>query len=189
MFTKKIIGLLVLAIPVSSIAQIPLPVPAKPVVNTSVPATPPPAAIAKATVIAPGALTIQALSALQEQEMASAVAKQLGTVTPNKGTDVPVPVAVIPVKTVKPIPVAPNLESVVGPEGQEVASFRLDNGARIGVKVGEVIGSWYVKQISNGRVHLEAKSPTGGSKHKGRGKTGMPLAVKARWISVGEFLK
>lgn len=188
MCIKKLIGLLVLAIPVFGIAQqIPLPVPAKPTVNASVTVTPPPAAIAKATVIAPGALTIQALSALQEQEMASAVAKQLGTVTPNQNKVADVPVAVIPVKADKPKPVAPNLESVVGPEGQEVASFRLDSGARTAVKVGESIGTWYVKQIANGRVQLEAKTAAG-KKYKVRGKSGVPMA-KAQWISVGEFLK
>lgn len=195
MFTKKIIGLLALLIPVSVIAQqvpdvqqkpVPLPVPARPISNVSAPANPPAAAEAsvKATVISPGALTIQAVAVAQEQEMASAVAKQLGIAAPTKNTEAPIQ---IQIKPVIPKPLTPYFESVVGPEGREVASFRLNNGVTRSVKVGDSVESWLVKQISNGRVLYESTTATSRI-NKRHAKVGMAVA-RAKWISVGEFLK
>ena len=189
MFTKSIIGLLSLLMPIFSAAQIPSslsPEPSKSNTSTSVSSQ----TTNTKTTLPPTLLTIQMLSALQEQDMASSVAKQIGIGTQNvnknvENVDTLIPP--IPVKHFKPVKtkrIYPNLESIVGPEGQENANFRLENGTRITVQAGDRIESWHVKAISNGQVQLTSMNTI----QRKRGKQSAPTE-KSQWITVGDFIK
>jgi hypothetical protein len=124
------------------------------------------------------AITIQALSEAQKREMEKETFKQIGFVPVGEATQVPAitPASVqpAPARKVKPALPRPYLASVVGPVGNEVATFVLQD-KELRLRAGDAIERWELIEISHGRVRV------------------MPGARKgshaSSWINVGDTLK
>jgi type IV pilus biogenesis protein PilP len=124
-----------------------------------------------------GGLTIEAIASRQAREMESAEAKKMGVGQPQA-------LAAATLTPAKPIPRRPKkpyLFSVIGPIGQEVATFVLDNGSEVSVMRGDAIGGWEIVDIDGGRLRV-AKATT----PKGKSKIKTPRAV---WMAAGDYIK
>lgn len=130
------------------------------------------------------AVTIEALSEVQKRNMELDTFKQMGvTAEPAAPVIVPAPVRIATPKITKPLPAMPYLASVVGPVGDEVATFTV-KGKDMQVRAGDGIQGWEILEVSHGRVRAYRVAPAKPAKRRA-GK----VTRESVWINVGETLK
>lgn len=132
----------------------------------------------------PGELTIDELAAVRRAKHLSDVKTSLGVVVDKPVSPAPAPTA--PASKEKQrveAPPGPYLFSVHGPVGDEVATFRLSNGAEVAVRSGGGVGHWEVLSVAVGCVRVVKPLTTPSARRT------TTTASAPRCLRPGEYLR